>query len=291
MLRSAAAAALTLRGRRREGVPLRLVGNVKKAFPYLVSDLLGLIYFRGDILVLTAFVTAAQVGEYVSATGLINPAVQVASAMSVGALAYAAPQAFAGDRDTSDPTTIYRFFRQAGLGAAGLISLGLPIAILVLFGGSGTTILQLALILTLFLSLRFANFGLSAILLAQGGAPRRVLVLLASIAVSVSFNLLLVRFLGAFGSAWSALLTEFVVAAALLWASRIKALIRPVATALASTAVLALVTMAGLKMLDPRPAAVVVGLCYLAAAARFLIQRRRVTRTATAIPVHTEEVV
>jgi len=288
-LRSTAAAALTL-GVRRTGsaTALRLPTHIKQAFPYLASDLLGLIYFRGDVLVLTTFVAAAQVGEYVSATGLINPAVQVASAMSVGALAFAAPRAFAGDGERSDPRTIYQFFRQAGLAASGAISLALPIGIAILFGTSGMTILRLAVVLTLFLSLRFANFGLSAILLAAGGAPRRVLVLIASIAVSILFNVTLVGRFGAFGSAWAALLTEFVVAVSLVWASRQRILVRPVAQTLAVTSGLAVVVFAAMQTLTPRVASAVVGASYLGMAAWGLV-RQRSNRTSGQILMKAEE--
>ncbi|NUT22826.1 MAG: oligosaccharide flippase family protein [Hamadaea sp.] len=288
-VRAGIAAALVFRGRpRRISDPLRVKLHLRQSVPYLASDLLGLIYFRGDVLILTTFVAAAEVGEYVSATGLINPAVQVAAAMSVGALAFAAPKAFAAHAGRSDPRSIYQFFRLTGLAASGAIGLGLPIAIAILFGSSGMPILQLSVILTLFLSLRFANFGLSAILLAEGGAPRRVLVLLASIAVSVLLNLMLVRPFGAEGSAWAAMLTEFVVAVSLVWASRQRSLVRPVAMTLVVTAGMAAMTFVALQALTPRLAAVVVGLCYLTSAAWSFV-RQRGRRHAPRILTNAEE--
>jgi O-antigen/teichoic acid export membrane protein len=267
-----------------------LAGHAKQAAPYLVSDLLGLVYLRGSVAILAFFVTANQLGEFVSASGFITPAVQVASAMGMGALAYAAPRSFAGGADATEPRVIYEFFQQAGLAAAGLISIALPLGVAILFGDEGHLILRLALILTLFLAMRFANFGLSAVLLAQGGAARRVLVLLASIAVSVPLNVGLAKLFGAEGSAWAALLTELVVAASLLFACRRRELIAPVVTTSVAVGSVAAATVAGTMLLSARWAAFGVGLCYLGVAAWFTLRRRlgRVSGIATA--PRTEEV-
>ncbi|WP_162907367.1 lipopolysaccharide biosynthesis protein [Allorhizocola rhizosphaerae] len=284
MLRSLAATVWSAAGRREPGgVPerLHLAKHLRQGFPYLVSDLLGLLYFRGDVLILSSFVAATQVGQYVSATGLINPAVQVASAMSVGALAYAAPRVFTGGEGGSEPTTIYRFFLQAGLAAAGVICVGLPLGVSILFGAEGGPILQLALILSLFLTARFANFGLSAILLAGGGASKRVLVLLASIAASVALNLVLVGRFGAMGSAWSAVVTEFVVAGALLWASRVRQLATPVALTMTGVVLAGGVMVASVSLFGLQTACLVVGACYLIWGIALLARQRRTARVLT----------
>ena len=209
-------------------------GHLRRALPYYASDLLGLLYFRGDVVVLAFFVTANQVGEYVAAAAIINPAVTVAASMGVGALAYAAP------RDTAaveHPQRIVRFFTVAGQGVAGCVLIGVPVAVSVLFGAAGGNIGPLAMILALFLALRFTNFGLSAILLARGRASRRVMVLVLSIAGNVALNLALDGRYGARGAAWATVLTELIVAGSLLWFVGVRALVPVVVGGFATVAV------------------------------------------------------
>jgi O-antigen/teichoic acid export membrane protein len=212
----------------------RLGTHVRRAVPYLASDLLGLLYFRGDVLVLAAFVSAGETGWYVAAAAVAGPAVQVAAAMSTGALAYAAPRAAGPTQSTTtEAVRVFAFFRTAGFAATGLLCCALPIATVVLFGRYGTPVLRLATVLALFLALRFGNFGLSALLLAQGQAVRRLVVLAVSITANVALNLALDGPLGATGATWATVLTELVVTASLLAYLRISALWGPVAAAAA----------------------------------------------------------
>jgi O-antigen/teichoic acid export membrane protein len=252
----------------------RLPVHVRRALPYFASDLLGLMYFRGDVFVLALFVAASHVGEYVSATAIVGPAVQVAASMSVGALAYAAPRAFTGGH-TRDRRAIFEFFGVSGQAAAGLICLGLPVAVTILFGRAGHPILMLALILALFLAMRFANFGLSAILLARGRASSRLLVLVLSIAGNVALNLGLDGRFGAYGAAWATVLTELIVTGSLLWFVADRALTRAAAVKTASIAVIAGVMIGLLQGLAPEQVAPITGVLLLAASlASFLVQRR-----------------
>ncbi|MEV6349556.1 lipopolysaccharide biosynthesis protein [Actinoplanes sp. NPDC051851] len=256
-----------------------LVGRSRQAVPYFAADLLGLMYFRGDTLVLALFVAASQVGEYVSATGIVGPAVQVASSMGVGALAYAAPRVLGGGRP-DEPVTIFRFFQIAGFGATGVMLAGLPIATLILFGDEGATIMHLAMILALFLALRFANFGLSAVLLAGGKASSRLIVLVVSMLGNVALNLALDGRYGAFGAAWSTVLTELIVASSLLYFLHDRTLLRPVAASTAFVAVVAVVLVTLVELLPLAGASVGTGILFLAGAAAVVVVRRRFARPA-----------
>ena len=260
-----------------------LAGRIKQSLPYFAADLLGLMYFRGDTLVLALFVAASQVGQYVSATGIVGPAVQVASAMGVGALAYAAPRKLMGGGKADDPTTIFGFFEIAGFGATGLMLVGLPVAATILFGAEGDTVLHLAMILALFLALRFGNFGLSALLLAGGKASSRLLVLVASIVGNLALNLALDRTFGPFGAAWSTVLTELIVAGSLIYFIRDRALYRPVAGSIVFVAVAAVVLVAAVAALGLTVASICTGVVFLAGAAALLLKRRsgRTVPTAT----------
>ncbi|MFC7548036.1 lipopolysaccharide biosynthesis protein [Plantactinospora sp. GCM10030261] len=258
---------------------VRSAHHARRALPYFASDLLGLFYFRGDVFVLAFFVTAAELGEYVSATAIIGPAVQVAASMGIGALAYAAPRraAGAGADQSNDPLTVFRFFGVAGQGAAGVMLLGIPIATALLFGDQAGGIPTLAMVLTLFLAMRFANFGLSALLLARGRATSRLVVLVLSICGSVGLNLALDGRYGAFGAAWAMVLNELVVAGSLMWFLRLRELLRPVAVSFGIVAAAAVALVGLLAVLDSASASFILGGAMLVlAAVRFLAQRRAV---------------
>jgi LPXTG-motif cell wall-anchored protein len=274
-------AAVGIRRHLRGPRPPRATRHVRAARPYFAADVLGLFYLRGDLVVLALFVGAAEVGAYVSAAALIGPAVQVAASMGIGALAYAAPRLLSGAAagEVDDPRTIVRFFTVSGQAAAGLMFLALPVAVVVLFGGAGEPILALAMVLALFLALRFANFGLSAILLARGRADRRLAVLVVSIAGNVGLNVALDGRYGAFGAAWATVATEVIVAVSLLWSLRMGGLVRPVAWAFAVVAVAGAVTVA-LPRTGGQPATVAVaaGAVLLAVAAASTVAWRRGSR-------------
>lgn len=256
---------------------LRPAVHLRRALPYFASDLLGLLYFRGDVFVLAFFVTASQVGEYVSAAAIIGPAVQVAASMGVGALAYATPRVFAG-RSAEDPATVVRFFRLAGQVASAGIFLALPLAVTVLFGGAGDRILRLAMILALFLALRFTNFGLSTVLLSRGHATSRLVVLVLSICGNVGLNLALDGRFGAYGAAWATVLTELIVAGSLLWFLRARELTRLAVISTAWVAVGVLMLVTALPALGTTPATMLTGAVMLTVAAGTLVRQARTAR-------------
>ncbi|MET8356267.1 hypothetical protein [Micromonospora sp. NPDC005171] len=259
----------------RDSRGIRAVQHVRQALPYFAADLFGLFYFRGDVFVLAFFVAAAEVGEYVSAAAIVGPVVQVAASMGVGALAYAAPRQASGAAQSNDPLTIFRFFGLAGQAAAGVMFIGIPIGTAVLFGDHAGNIPTLAMVLTFFLVLRFGNFGLSAILLSQGRASSRLIVLALSICGSVGLNVALDGTYGAFGSATAMVLNELVVAGSLLWFLRIKELVRPVVISfvIVAAAVGALAVL--LAVLEPALASFILGgVILVLATAKLLAQRR-----------------
>ncbi|GIF52138.1 O-antigen/teichoic acid export membrane protein [Asanoa ferruginea] len=237
--------------------------RLRASLPYFAADLLGLIYFRGDVFVLALFVTAAEVGSYVSAASIVGPAVQVAASMGVGALAYAARRGLAGD--AAEPLTIYRFFRLAGNLAAGALFIALPLGVTILFG-SAPDVVALSAVLGLFLALRFANYGLSAILLAEGRAGGRLLVLVYSIGGNLLLNLLLDGRYGSAGAAWSTVLTELIVATSMLWFIRDRGLVRPVLAGVGMVAAAAAV-LVGVGRFGQTPAVLATGALLLVLAA------------------------
>jgi O-antigen/teichoic acid export membrane protein len=186
--------------------------EVRHSLPYMASDVLGLAYLRGDTLVLSLFVSTSALGEYVAAAALTSPLVQVASAMSLGALATAATRVTGEARESA----VVGLFTRTGLAIAAALSLLLPVIVRMLYGSSHETVVALAGILTLFLPLRFLNFGLSSLVLARGMVLRRLHIVIAGVAVNVVLNLALDPFIGATGAAWATVLTEVGVTCAFL---------------------------------------------------------------------------
>jgi O-antigen/teichoic acid export membrane protein len=201
-------------------VRVATVHHVRRAIHYLGSDVLGLAYLRGDTLVLALFVSRAALGGYVSAAALTAPLVQVGSAMGAGALA-------AATRDRDDPTAVVDFFLRVGVVVTAGLSVMVPLAIALMYGATRPAVIHLALILALFLPLRFFNFGLSSIALARGEAAGRFYVVVASVVVNVVLNLILDPFLGAAGAAWATVATEAFVSGAFLMLVRDRRLMLP----------------------------------------------------------------
>ncbi len=187
-------------------------GAVRRALPYLGSDILGLAYLRGDTFVLAFFVSSAMLGDYVSASSYVIPLVQVCAAMSLGALA-----TMGRDGAGRDTGGVVVFFLRAGLAIPCLLVVVLPVAVVVMYGHGHTTITVLALVLCGFVPMRFGNSALSAILIVLGGVRFRLVVVVLSVAVNVALNLALDGSLGARGAALSTVLTEAFVSLSFLF--------------------------------------------------------------------------
>jgi O-antigen/teichoic acid export membrane protein len=136
------------------------------------------------------------------------------------------------------------------------------------------------MILALFLALRFANFGLSAILLAAGHASSRLVVLALSIVGNVGLNIALDGSFGAYGAAWATVLTELVVAGSLLWFIHEGALVRPAVVSVGFVAMAATVMVVLLEVLAPAPAALATGVLFGVGAAVTLVVQGRPARQA-----------
>jgi O-antigen/teichoic acid export membrane protein len=108
------------------------------------------------------------------------------------------------------------FFSRCGLIASGMLCVAAPLLIRLLYGSGHRMIISLAIILSLFLPLRFLNFALSSLALARGWATKRLYVVLFSAVLNVSLNLLLDPWAGSLGAAWATVLTEVGVAVVFL---------------------------------------------------------------------------
>jgi O-antigen/teichoic acid export membrane protein len=180
-----------------------LRAHIRRALPYLGSDVLGLAYLRGDTFVLSFFVSTTALGSYVAAASFSSPLVQISSAMALGALAKLGRGAKQGDLEK-----VVDFFGFAGSGISVAISAALPAAVVILYGSSRGQVLILSLVLTAFVPLRFCNSAVSSVVLLHGGAAYRLFIVLFSVLLNVGLNVALDGQMGARGAALATVLTE-----------------------------------------------------------------------------------
>ena len=180
-----------------------LRAHIRRALPYLGSDVLGLAYLRGDTFVLSFFVSTTALGSYVAAASFSSPLVQISSAMALGALAKLGRGAKQGDLDK-----VVDFFGVAGCGISVAISAALPAAVVILYGSSRGQVLILSLVLTAFVPLRFCNSAVSSVVLLHGGAAYRLFIVLFSVLLNVGLNVALDGQMAARGAALATVLTE-----------------------------------------------------------------------------------
>ena len=184
-------------------VVMALRAHIRRALPYLGSDVLGLAYLRGDTFVLSFFVSTTALGSYVAATSFSSPLVQVSSVMALGALAKLGRGTTQGDVEK-----VVDFFGVVGGGISIAISAALPAAVIILYGSSRGQILVLSLVLTAFVPLRFCNSAVSSVVLLHGGAAYRLFIVLFSVLLNVGLNVALDGQMGARGAALATVLTE-----------------------------------------------------------------------------------
>lgn len=192
--------------------PWALMGAVRshlrRAVPYLASDLLGLVYLRGDTAILFLFVTTTSLGSYVAATALVNPVIQIGSTVSLGLMAFVTRRSRQSTDVSSEGGALVR--AMACLGAvigAGFLFFG-EITARLIYGGSASGLLGVIAVLAFFVPLRFGNFALSAILLSEGRAKSRLVVVVMSMLLNVALNFALDPSFGILGAAWATVLTE-----------------------------------------------------------------------------------
>ena len=173
---------------------------------------------------------------YVAANAFVGPLVQVAATMSLGSLALVARRdrhgriASGADEDAA----LASLFAALGAAVACALVVGLWPVVAVLFPTHVGTIRNLGIVLALFLPLRFLNFAFSALLVARGGAARRLWIVAGTTALNVTLNLAFDGHLGAFGAAWATVLTEVGVTALFVLSLRAVRVGAPVAVIVAT---------------------------------------------------------
>lgn len=211
----AAGTALLWIGLRRRGVPIRLGMDAAllrvvlvRAFPLLLTNLLALVIYNSDIIVLRLFRDRAEVGLYLAAYTLINFLGVLGNTATLSILPSLARLRAAPGRGIE---LIHRAQAQmAALGlplAVGGAVLAVPILGLV-FGVEYTPAAVVMQILVISIPLLFQRSVLQAVLISAGRQDRVLQVTAWSAGVTIVLNLLLVPIIGMLGSAVATVAAE-----------------------------------------------------------------------------------
>jgi O-antigen/teichoic acid export membrane protein len=196
---------------------------LRESLPFWFAGILSLIYARGDVLVLRALASDAEVGAYRTAGHLVEVARQVA-VMLLTALFAQLARAFAEDR-TQNRQRLLRLERQVSglLLAAGLVA-GVALAGLAqplvprLFGPAFARTIPALWVLSAAVPLMFLNAGLLHFFAARDRGSLNLLFSGLMVPVNLIANLLLDRRFGAVGAALATLVGEALLSAGCLYA-------------------------------------------------------------------------
>ena len=179
-----------------------------EALPLWLATLFSLLYFKGDVVILKAFSSNAEVGAYSAAykifEGLmIVPAVVLAATFPPLARAKGNPE-----RQRRWEAALVMLLLALGAAVAVAVYFGSgPIVALVYGAGFARAVPSLR-VLAAALPILFLNYGLTHFLIARDLERRNLQFAALMLLINVSANLLVVPRLGGPGAAWATLVTE-----------------------------------------------------------------------------------
>jgi O-antigen/teichoic acid export membrane protein len=179
-----------------------------EAIPLWLASLFSLLYFKGDVVILKAFASNAEVGAYSAAYKIfegvmIVPAVVLAATFPPLARAKDDPA-----RQRRWEAALVVLLLALGAGVAALVYLQSDRMVALMYGsgfGRATPSLR---VLSSAIPILFLNFGLTHFLIGRDLERRNLLLAALMLVVNVSANLLLVPRLGGPGAACATLVTE-----------------------------------------------------------------------------------
>lgn len=197
-------------------------GAARAALPLWLATLFALLYFKGDVVILKAFASDAEVGAYSAAYKIFEGLMIVPAVVLTATFP---PLARAKD----DPARQRRW--EAALVAL-LLTLGLAVALAV-YLASGSIVARVygagfaratpsLRVLAGALPILFLNYGLTHFLIARDLERRNLQFAALMLVINVVSNLILIpRFAGP-GAAWATLITEVALTLCCLYALRLR---------------------------------------------------------------------
>ncbi len=179
-----------------------------EAIPLWLASLFSLLYFKGDVVILKAFASNAEVGAY-SAAYKIFEAVMIVPAVVLAATF--PPLARAKDdpaRQRRWEAALVVLLLALGAAVAALVYLTSDRVVALMYGAGFGRVAPSLRVLSSAIPLLFLNFGLTHFLIGRDLERRNLLFAALMLVVNVSANLLVIPRLGGPGAAWATLVTE-----------------------------------------------------------------------------------
>jgi PST family polysaccharide transporter len=191
-----------------------------EAFPLWLAGLLSLLYFKGDVVILKAFVGDAEIGAYSAAykvfEGLmILPAVLLAATFPP--LARARHQR---EKQRRWEAALVALLLVTGIVVGGVVYLGSARIVALVYGAGFARAVPSLRVLALAVPILFLNFGLTHFLIARDLERRNLAFAGLMLVVNVAVNLILIPRKAGPGAAWATLITEAALTACCLIALR-----------------------------------------------------------------------
>jgi O-antigen/teichoic acid export membrane protein len=181
---------------------------VRYSNQYAVSNILGQVYFRADVVMLSALAGIREAGIYAAAYKLV----ELVSKVAVVSGRVFAPAIFKASHEPGKAYQVFSSFMTRFMAIAGLVA-GVTAFVLaedliiLLFGESFAASAPILRVLAGVMASRCMMVALQLLLSSADLHFRRVAALAATVAVSIGLNAVLIPLYGAHGAAWSGLIS------------------------------------------------------------------------------------
>jgi O-antigen/teichoic acid export membrane protein len=187
---------------------------VAEGVPLWAVTVVGMLYFKGDVIIMRAFVDDAEIGAYSAAYKIFESLTILAGIV----LAAGFPQLVRahGDRDRQRrwETLLGALLLGAGAVGGAVLYAGGALIIATVYGTAFTRAAASLRVLAFAAPLTLLNFALTHILIARRLEQRNLALASVTLLVNVGANLVLIPRLGGPGAAWATLATEATMTAA-----------------------------------------------------------------------------
>ncbi len=205
----------------RFGIQFRL-DNVRHALvetlPYGASLALAMIYGRADIMIVAHWLGKEAAGYYSPAVSLLSMLILIPSA-TYGVMLPVLSQAHSERAHVLHKYAVKLVLWSALLGAVlgGFLALAARPLMVFLYGEAYASSASILMILSGVIAARAIIFALASIIVAVGWQNRRVIIQVASAALNIGLNVLVVQHWGLHGVAWIYVLSEWILLLGYLW--------------------------------------------------------------------------
>jgi O-antigen/teichoic acid export membrane protein len=193
-----------------------------EALPLWLATLFSLLYFKGDVVILKAFSTDAEVGAYSAAYKVFEGLMIVPSVVLAAAFPPLARAKDDPDRQRRWEAALSVLLLVLGALCAGVVYFGSARIVALVYRAGFERAVPSLRVLAGALPILFLNYGLTHFLIARDLERRNLLFTALMLVVNVSANLMLIPRLAGPGAAWATLVTEIALTICCLVALRLQ---------------------------------------------------------------------